>query len=124
MASDLDAFIAKTHASLHELSDKAKAARRLIGHKICRDEGACRHCADLKRLSDCINDHLTQIDEACAGFTQDAPREPIVVPPPARCCGVCGRTRYRGFRGAVACLVCDGTQYGSEWVSLNLEAQE
>ncbi len=119
-----DDFTAKTHAELARLTTEAKAARRLIGHKVCRDEGACRHCAALKHLSDCINDHLTQIDEARAGFTQDAPREPVKVPPPARCCGVCGRTRYRGFRGAVACLTCDGTQHGSEWVSLDLEAQE
>lgn len=120
MASD--DFTAKTHAELARLTTEAKAARRLIGHPICRDEGACRHCADLRRIHALVDDHLEQLETP--PVTQDAPREPVKMPPPARYCGICGRTRFRGFRGAVCCLACDGTQHGSEWVSLDLEAQE
>lgn len=118
-----DDFTAKTHAELARLTTEAKAARRLIGHRACGDTAPCSYCANLRRLHALVDDHLDQL-ETPPPVTQDAPREPYVPPPPARCCGVCGRTRYRGFLGAILCLLCDGQQFGSEWVSLDLEAQE
>jgi hypothetical protein len=122
MVSDLDAFTTKTHAELARLIDEAKAARRLIGHRACGDTAPCSYCANLRRIHACIDDHLDQLEMPTPAPV--APTEPYIAPPPARCCGVCGRVRYSNFRGAVCCLHCDSAPVGSKWASLDLEVQE
>lgn len=57
-------FAAKTAAALAEQVAIARAARQFVGHRVCSDTGACRHCAAVRNAHTSINDHLDQLEVA------------------------------------------------------------
>lgn len=115
-----DEFEAATHAELARIVASVKVSRRKFPeHRACPDGAACKFCTEIRTAHLLLNDHRDQLE----GIDSTCEVESLPDLTQNRECGCCGRTRYRGFRGAVICLACDGFPVGS-WVGMNGETVE
>lgn len=115
--------------TIRRLSAEAKAARRARpNHPWCDDNKApCRHCAAIRDIHACIDDHLLQLDEGHGDTVALA----ILFATPAdssritgALCSDCGRSRFANDAGAIVCFACDGRVEGWSWYSLEGETTE
>lgn len=117
-------FTARTHAELARLSTEAATIRRGQPHTAVTG-CICKHCTRLARIHAEIDDYLHQLDGT--GTPRTDPQLLAVaftIPgdqgkPNAAKCGVCGRSRFRSFRGVILCLACDGRVSGGDYAALD-----